>query len=346
MELERLRYLLEQAQNIRILVVGDLILDHYVWGRVERISPEAPVPIVEFERETWIPGGAANVAANLRCLGAQVLICGAIGCDVYGQTLEALLQQQNIDTSLLIRTSTRPTTLKTRVLAGQQQLLRIDREQRTHLEESHRQHMERLILDHLPQLDALIFSDYAKGVLCQEILDKVVAECRKKGTWVSFDPKPSSGVQPHGVSLLTPNRKEAFQLAGLHDSQPHASPENSASLIEVGHRLMGLFHPELLLITLGPYGMMLFRKDGSYAHFPTTALEVFDVCGAGDTVVAAYTLAISAGASPEEAALLANLAAGIVVGKVGTATASPTEIFERASFLANRPVERHRGCCV
>jgi D-beta-D-heptose 7-phosphate kinase/D-beta-D-heptose 1-phosphate adenosyltransferase len=326
----RVRSLLKTAERRRILVVGDMMLDQFIWGDVSRISPEAPVPVLDFQRESFMPGGAANVARNLSSLGVPSRIFGAVGDDTAAGELSRLLRQQGVTVTGLITSSTRPTSVKTRVVAHQQQVVRIDRESRDGLDGVATQRLLRRVKRELRDADAIIVGDYGKGVVTQKLLDGLQSLCRERGVWLSMDPKPVHSLDLSGLSLITPNRKEAFELAGLPDDTRHELPMKDRNLMLVVGRLLNQLKPALLLITLGELGMLLCSRNDKPLHIPTIAQEVFDVSGAGDTVISAFTTAIAAGASPIEAALICNHAAGIVVGKVGTATVTPQEL--AASF--------------
>lgn len=311
--------ILEAFSSLRVLVVGDLMFDHYIWGDVQRISPEAPVPVVHCQRETHTAGGGANVALNLASLGATVQVAGAIGADAAGERLVELLQGAGVDTALCLADAKRPTILKTRVIARTQQLCRIDYEGAASaytLESSPE------LLAAIEGCDAVIFSDYAKGVISQELFSKLLGHAQKHGKVVSLDPKPSRQLDFHGVGLITPNRHEALELAGL--SEPDHG--EGYPLAEICRLIFERHAPELLIITLGADGMAICRGGIVERTLSTEAREVFDVSGAGDTVIATLTAALAAGASAVEAARLANHAAGIVVSKIGTARVDPEEL--------------------
>ncbi len=328
--LPRLRALLSAASNTRVLVLGDVMLDQFIWGRVSRISPEAPVPVVEFERENFMPGGAANVARNLRALGAATELFGVVGRDIAAHQLQELLLNQRVGCRGLMAVEGRMTTKKIRVIAHQQQIARVDRETRTDLDGKLTRKLVDALKNELGNTDALILGDYGKGVVTQPLLDEVKPLCRERGVWLSLDPKPVHQLSLSGLSLLTPNRKEAFELAGAADGARGGNPLQDEGLMRVADRLLNELGPALLLVTLGDQGMLLCQRGRKPFHIPTVAREVFDVSGAGDTVIASFTLAIAAGASPVEAAVVSNHAAGVVVGKLGTATVSPEELL--ASF--------------
>jgi D-beta-D-heptose 7-phosphate kinase/D-beta-D-heptose 1-phosphate adenosyltransferase len=329
----RVRHLLQSALQTQVLVVGDLMLDHFIWGHVTRISPEAPVPVVEFERESFMPGGAANVARNLVALRAPTELFGAVGGDDPGRSLKRLLDQQQVGCSGLLVQKDRMTSVKVRIIAHQQQIVRMDRETRSELDTKTTRRLLSAIKRRLPECAAVIVGDYGKGVISQLLLDNLKQLCRTRGIWLSVDPKPVHHLNLSGLSLITPNRKEAFELAGVTDGSRHPDPLSDTVLLQVAEKLLGDLKPALLMITLGNHGMLLCQRDHKPFHIPTVAQEVFDVSGAGDTVIASFTLAIAAGASPIEAAILSNHAAGVVVGKVGTATVSPEELLE--SFKQN-----------
>jgi D-beta-D-heptose 7-phosphate kinase/D-beta-D-heptose 1-phosphate adenosyltransferase len=328
LSVERVRKLLAAARKARVLVVGDVMLDHFIWGGVSRISPEAPVPVVEFERESFMPGGAANVARNLTALDVPTELFGMIGHDENGRHLKELLCGQSINCGGLLANSARHTSVKTRIVAHQQQVVRIDRETRDGLDARLTGRLLAEIKAKLRKTDAVIVGDYGKGVITQPLLNELKSLCRARGVWLSFDPKPVHHLNLAGLSLITPNRKETFELANLPDETRCPNPLADKNLMLAAERLLNELRPAVLLITLGELGMLLCQRGQKPFHIPTVAQEVFDVSGAGDTVIATFTLGIAAGASPLEAAILSNHAAGIVVGKVGTATTSPAELLK------------------
>lgn len=327
---DRVRRLLQNASRTRIIVLGDVMLDHFIWGSVGRISPEAPVPVVELKSESFMPGGAGNVARNLSSLSLQTELFGAIGVDASGRQLRQLLNDYRIGCSGLMASARRPTSVKTRVVAHTQQVVRIDRESREALDGRSMRQLLSQLETALDGAAAMIVCDYGKGVITQDLLNALRHYCRARGVWLSLDPKPVHQLDLTGVSLITPNRKEAFELAGVPDETRHTNPLADQGLMRAAEHLLGKLKPAVLLITLGELGMLLCQRDQPPFHIPTLAQEVFDVSGAGDTVIACFTLAIAAGASPVEAAIISNHAAGIVVGKVGTATVTTEELL--ASF--------------
>jgi len=326
MTLSRCAELLKAASRARILVVGDVILDHFIWGKVSRISPEAPVPVVDFLRENFMPGGAANVARNITELGGHAQIFGVVGRDAEASRLGELLAKTNVCVDGLVAASHRHTTAKMRIVAGQQQITRLDRETKGPLDPTAAKMLAARIERALEHADAVVVGDYDKGVLSQPLLDLMRHICRRRKIWLSLDPKPTRALNLRGLSLLTPNRKEVFQLAGVTESDRCSNPLRDEQLQSVARLVLEKFEPDVLLVTLSELGMLVCQKNREPVHIPTVAQEVFDVSGAGDTVIASFTLAIVAGATPTEAAAFSNHAAGVVVGKVGTATVTPREL--------------------
>lgn len=336
----RVQQILSRASRLRVLVVGDIILDQFIWGNVARISPEAPVPVVDFQRESFMPGGAANVARNLTSLDACADLFGVVGRDAAAEELKKLLTSHRIGCAGLVADQARRTSVKTRIVAHTQQVVRIDRETRDGLPGSLAGRLIDSIKSLLPSCAGVIVGDYGKGVVTQALLEALKALCRERGVWLSVDPKPVHRLNLSGLSLITPNRKEAFELADLPDETRSANPFEDKNLMQVADRLLRELRPALLLITLGELGMLLCQRNQPIVQIPTIAKEVFDVSGAGDTVIACFTLAVAAGASPLEAAIISNHAAGLVVGKVGTATVSPDEL--AASFRPRGWTDRRK----
>jgi D-beta-D-heptose 7-phosphate kinase/D-beta-D-heptose 1-phosphate adenosyltransferase len=322
MQRKRAEELMARFAGLHILVAGDVMLDEFVWGDVSRISPEAPVPVVEVSGESFFAGGAANVARNLREFGARVSMAGVRGDDSAGEKLAALLRGSQIDDTAVAVAAGVPTTVKTRVIARHQQVVRIDRERRQRTPAD----VERQVLRTLTGSggwDAVIFSDYAKGFLTPGMAAGIsrLAE----GRIVAVDPSPLNPLEWRGVTVIKPNLKEARAAAGM---PPDAPPEETAA------RLLERWDTQLLLITMGEHGMLLVERGGEPYHTPTRAREVFDVSGAGDTAIAVFTLALAAGAAPREAAELANHASGVAVGKLGTATVRPEELLESIARMS------------
>jgi len=328
MKIESVRKMLEAFRHKRVAVVGDLMLDRYIWGKASKISPEAPIPVVTVRDVTAVPGGAANVLRNLSALGADALAFGVAGGDPNGDSLCALLSATNVETSGVLRDPARKTTEKARIIAGNQQVVRVDTEHTEPLSESQADELIELLRAacRARPFDAIIIEDYAKGVVSEWLAEAVLSIGKEMGVPVALDPHPAHPLDLKGISVFTPNRAEAFALAGCYFVEGEASLENDKPLLDVVERLQALWAPECLLVTLGARGMALFRHGQSPLHVPTRAREVFDVSGAGDTVIASFVLALAAGAAPEDAATLANHAAGVVVGKVGTAPVCPDEL--------------------
>jgi len=327
---ERLDTLLSAFRPRRMLVIGDLMLDEFVWGRVSRISPEAPVPVVDVVREESYPGGAANVARNLRAFCETVHVLGLLGDDTDGRRVRDLLAAEGIRPDGLLAEPGWPTIRKTRIIARQQQVVRVDREQAPAPDPDRRARIIERLDALLADVDAIIFEDYGKGLLDQPLVSALLGRARSRGITVTVDPNPHNPIDWTGATAIKPNRSEAFAAAGA-PNRPAAHPATAdAALLDTGARLQRLWNVPLLLVTLGEDGMMLFRDDAPPYHSPTRAREVFDVSGAGDTAIALFTLALSAGATPEEATEISNHASGVVVGKLGTATLTPAEL--RASF--------------
>lgn len=309
-------------------MIGDVMLDEFVWGKVSRISPEAPVPVVEVSRESSYPGGAANVARNLAEFTRSVRVLGVVGRDGYGAQLRGLLEEERIQTDCLVEVAGLPTIVKTRIIARQQQVVRVDREKRTTPDAATLRSIVAQVERVLPETDAIIFEDYGKGLIVQELKDAVCALAQRRETVVTVDPNPGNPLDWAGVTAIKPNRSEAFAAAGVLHDEPADDPLRDAPLLEVGRRLIERWKVGQLLITLGEHGMILFDGGQPPYHTPTRAQEVFDVSGAGDTAISLYTLALAAGATAREAAEIANHASGIVVGKLGTATVSAEELVE------------------
>jgi D-beta-D-heptose 7-phosphate kinase/D-beta-D-heptose 1-phosphate adenosyltransferase len=330
MDPKRLQHILDEAAAKRLLVVGDLMLDEFVWGSVGRISPEAPVPVVEVQRESSYPGGAANVARNLREFTPGVTMLGMIGEDDSGKKLTSLLESEGISTAGLFTDARFPTIVKTRIIAQRQQVVRVDRE-RGGASGASRQDILEKAAALVRESDAVLIEDYGKGFLDQPFVDALLETASKAGILVTCDPNPKNPLDWPGISTIKPNRAEAFAAAGVPLTPPVHPALEDQSLMRVGEILLDRWNAGALLITLSEQGMMLFRKGQPPYHTPTKAREIFDVSGAGDTSISLYTLGIAAGATPEEAAELANHAAGVVVGKLGTATCTRAEL--ENSFL-------------
>jgi D-glycero-beta-D-manno-heptose-7-phosphate kinase len=316
--------LLRRIAGQRILVVGDVMLDHYLWGDATRISPEAPVPVVDIARESWTAGGAANVALNVASLGARCTVAGYLGADEAGRRLEGILAGKGIAT--VATPGQGPTIVKTRVLVQHQQLCRLDREAPPAAYEFDGTRAEALLGEAVRAHDALVFSDYAKGVVSSELVARLAGLARAAGKFVALDPKPRRRLDFRGLDLITPNKRESLQLAELEWFPPAPFPA-----AEVCARLERRYGARHLVITMGEEGMLISSGGRILTTIPTAAREVYDVSGAGDTALAALVLALTAGASLELAAHVANASAGVVVGKLGTAVVTPEELLAHAA---------------
>ena len=304
-----------------VLIVGDVMLDRYLWGQVTRVSPEAPVPIVAKQRMSSSPGGAGNVAATVAGLGGRPLLVGLAGNSADGLELHAALAACGVDPRDVILSADRRTTVKTRIIAHNQQLLRIDEEDSAPAGERAAEELLNHIDARLPAAASVILSDYAKGLLTPPLLGEIISRARRSGVPVLVDPKGSDFTRYHGASLLTPNRAEAFHSAGLR-------AEQGATVAEAGARLLERLAVDSLLITEGEAGMTLFERSGSTVHWSASARVVFDVTGAGDAVIATLGLALGAGGTLRGATYLANLAGGLAVEQVGTATLTAAALRE------------------
>lgn len=319
---------LGKVADIRAVVIGDLMLDEYLWGATGRISPEAPVPVVNVAREDMRLGGAGNVVNNLRVLGAHVALGSVLGDDQDGEVIRERLQRAQVDVDAVIHDESRITSRKTRIISGNQQMLRIDRESTCTIEAD----VEERLLDRLKSkiaiADVIYFSDYGKGVLSETLMQAVIALAGEKNIPVVVDPKGSDYARYRGATLLTPNRKEASVATGINIT-------DESSLCEAGKRILDVARLQALVLTRSEQGMSIFQPGTEPVHLPTRGREVYDVSGAGDTVLTVVGLGLAAGFTLEQAAFMANIAAGVVVGKVGTSTASPAELVEAAGFLAS-----------
>ncbi|MBL7085212.1 MAG: D-glycero-beta-D-manno-heptose-7-phosphate kinase [Candidatus Omnitrophica bacterium] len=317
-----MRRVIGNFKRAKILVIGDLILDEFIWGKVSRISPEAPVPIVWVNSESFMPGGAANVANNIHALGAQAYICGVIGSDERGRILTDELRRKNIDVEGIVIDNERPTTLKTRVIAHHQQVVRIDREKLEDIDDNVVSQILTFLKEKIYDVDAVLIEDYGKGLIVPRLLQEVASLAQKHKKIITVDPKENHFSFYQNATLITPNHHEAAHAVGKEI-------KNEQDLEEIGRALLAQQKSKAILITLGEDGMRLFEQRQQSVHIPTVAQEVFDVSGAGDTVISAASVALASGASMLEAAHISNYAAGIVVGKVGVAVATQEELLER-----------------
>ncbi|MBI3593312.1 MAG: D-glycero-beta-D-manno-heptose-7-phosphate kinase [Nitrospirae bacterium] len=317
--------IINHFRSKKILIIGDLILDRYIFGKVSRISPEAPVPVVDVVSEAFLLGGATNVANNIIALGGKASIAGIVGRDNAGRVLKQLLEERDINIDGVIEDK-RPTTVKTRVVAHNQQMVRFDREDRKRLEGKNLTLLLNYVKKAIHEHDAIIVSDYKKGLVSSQLIKALVRYAGRNNTFIAVDPKVGHFHLYKNVSLITPNLMEAAQGSGVEI-------KDEKSLLKAGKTLMNKLSCKAVLVTRGEEGMSLFertlpKEDIKVTHIPTVAKKVFDVTGAGDTVIAAFALAHTAGASMEDAAIIANHAAGIVVGEVGTAAAAPEVLLQ------------------
>jgi D-beta-D-heptose 7-phosphate kinase/D-beta-D-heptose 1-phosphate adenosyltransferase len=317
---EKIKRVFARFPETNILVIGDIIIDHFIWGTVSRISPEAPVPVVNVTGENLLLGGAANVLNNIYALGGKATICGLIGQDIMGDHLLGLLDDLGSPTDGIVRSANRPTTKKTRIIAQHQQVVRFDREKTGEMQQENFDNLLSFIDKNLSSFQAVIISDYNKGIISGKLMSSLMAKLKTRPDIpVIVDPKPKNIERFSGATLLTPNSHEAELMSGVEIT-------DEKSLTKAARIIQDKLKVDALLITRGEAGMALFEKGQKPFLIPTVAKEVFDVTGAGDTVIASLSLARAAGLSFEEAAMVANQAAGIVVGKLGTATTSREEI--------------------
>ena len=300
--------------SARILVIGDIMLDQFIWGKVSRISPEAPVPVVGVERETTMLGGAANVVSNIVASGGNALLCGVVGNDFRGREIISKLEDLGVTVDGIFVEDDRPTTMKTRIIAHAQQVVRYDRESVRPLREDKTRRILDLVLKEKKNLSGIIISDYGKGVISAQLMDGLKAVFSESNGPVSVDPNIKNFSLYRNVTVITPNQNEAAEIAGVE-------MQDEQGLVETGRRLLDTKDFKALLITRGSDGMTLFEQNGSITHIKSVARKVYDVTGAGDTVIAILTLGMSAGLHLKSAAHLSNLAAGIVVGEIGTSAA-------------------------
>lgn len=322
---------IEQFARQRILVVGDLMLDEFLWGKVSRISPEAPVPVVNLTAESYYPGGAANVARNVREFTPATRMVGITGADPHGTRLLELLRAAGIDTTGVQQDAASTTTVKTRVIARNQQVVRVDREKQAPLTGLQAERVMEYLDWAIGEVDAVIVADYGKGFVTQPLADFICRKARETGTILTVDPHPRTALDWRHATAIKPNRAEAFAAAGLPPGEPIAPVSCDHALLDAGWRLLERWQPRCLLITLGEQGMLLLQPNFPPHHIPTRAQMVFDVSGAGDTAISTFTLGLAAGATPQEASELANQASGIVVGKLGTATVTAPELLASLS---------------
>jgi rfaE bifunctional protein kinase chain/domain len=326
-ERRKLEGILGRFPRVKILVLGDIMLDRFIWGKVSRISPEAPVPVVvvDNDKETFHLGGAANVVNNIRSLDGEVSLCGLVGDDEWGQKIIKLFKEMGIGTRGVFREKGRQTTVKTRIFANQQQVVRIDRETTDHPKISTLQNVLKYFTENIENYAGIVISDYGKGLLTEKLIRTIIRRAKESKKLVMVDPKMENFFFYKGATVITPNTKEASETSGIPIF-------DESSLKKVGRKLLKKLGCEALVITRGEEGMAIFEPHRDPSFVPTKAKEVYDVTGAGDTVIGTMALALGAGADIRTAAELANYAAGIVVGKVGTATVSQEELIEAIKY--------------
>jgi D-beta-D-heptose 7-phosphate kinase/D-beta-D-heptose 1-phosphate adenosyltransferase len=335
--MRNLKAIINKFDKARILVVGDLILDEYIRGSVERISPEAPVPVLWANGRTYVPGGTANVANNIRSVGGQVTLLGVTGDDASSKILFHELKKRKIDTNAIFRERNRHTTVKTRILAGHQQVVRVDWEHTHDLTKEVNLKILRFIQRKIDSFDAVIIEDYGKGVINIALLKKLISLARENKKIITVDPKEENFQYYRAVTSITPNRKElenAVRNLKVQDTENRFKINTDKLFTDksvdlAARQILEYLNLDSILVTLGEQGMKLLENNGRLTHIPTQAQEVFDVSGAGDTVISVFTLALCAGGTKLEAAHIANLAAGIVVGKLGTAVTNRKELLAR-----------------
>ena len=325
---QRIRGLLDNFTGKRIAVVGDLMVDSYYWGTVSRVSPEAPVPVVDVVSESTRLGGAANVANNIQTLGGIPILVGLIGDDHPGQMFLDLMKQQNLSDEGIVKDTSRPTTIKTRVIAHSQHVVRIDNESKIDCPDQLRHRIIDAVKYKIHEIDGIILEDYNKGVLTKDTITEIVAVARKYGKIVAVDPKVNNFFEYKNVTVFKPNKREAEEAIGTRI-------RTDADVQRAGEKLLATLQADNVLLTRGEEGMTLFEKSGGISHVPTLATNVQDVSGAGDTVISTLTMSLVGGATIHEAASLANCAASVVVGAVGIVPIQANELIETALSLTN-----------
>ncbi|MBL7068444.1 MAG: D-glycero-beta-D-manno-heptose-7-phosphate kinase [Candidatus Omnitrophica bacterium] len=318
----RLKKIISNFEKTKVLVIGDLILDEFIWGSVERISPEAPVPVVWVDKESYMPGGACNVANNIATLGGKAELVGVVGNDERGRLLKSELVKKGVAIDGIVVDDTRPTVLKSRVIAHKQQVVRIDKEVRDSISKEILTEVVNYVRERIKDIDILIIEDYGKGMITSQLLKRIVPLAKRHRKIIAVDPKEEHLSLYKGATLITPNADETFRATGI-------KLKDEKSIAEAGKKLLGKLGCKMALITLGEKGMALFKEGRKRLCIPTVAREVYDVSGAGDTVIGAFCLALASGASDVEAAYIANYAAGIVVSKIGIAVVEREELIGR-----------------
>ncbi|MFN0156595.1 MAG: D-glycero-beta-D-manno-heptose-7-phosphate kinase [Bacteroidota bacterium] len=323
-----LKELFRNFHGKKIAVVGDLMVDRYYWGKVHRVSPEAPVPVVEVDTESVRLGGAANVAHNIQALGGEPILIGMIGNDHAGSTLTDILKERNLTTSGIVIDISRPTTMKTRVIAHGQHVVRIDNESKAECPIALQKQMVDAIKSNIRSLHGIILEDYNKGVITREIIHEIVAAAKENNVPVTVDPKFNNFLEYRNVTVFKPNRREAEEALG-------GKLRTVEDIVRAGRHLLEVLGAQNVLLTRGEEGMSLFEANGEVTHMSTTATNVQDVSGAGDTVISTLTMALVGGATVREAAILANCAGGIVVGEVGIVPVQPAQLIAEALRVSN-----------
>jgi D-glycero-beta-D-manno-heptose-7-phosphate kinase len=334
-KLSRFSKIISRMPKARILVVGDIMLDRFIWGTVSRISPEAPVPVVWAKSESFMPGGASNVANNICALGADTYICGVIGDDEAGRILVSEIAKNGIKTDGIVLDKNRPTIHKTRIIAHNQQVVRIDKESDNFLDKRLVDSIMSYAKTKINDIDAIIIEDYGKGLISPRIIKELVRMAKRYKKVITVDPKEEHFRLYAGVTSITPNANEAEHASGI-------KIKDSSTLQKAGTKILKMLRSDSVLVTLGDGGMALFRKGKASMCIPTVAQEVYDVSGAGDTVIGVFTLALACGAESDDAAYIANAAAGVVVGKVGIGVCSAGELKSHIRTIKMKPSRRQK----
>jgi D-glycero-beta-D-manno-heptose-7-phosphate kinase len=319
---------IDKFQDTTIMVIGDVILDEYIWGDVNRISPEAPVPVVEVREETKMLGGAANVVNNIASLGGKSILCGITGDDQTGMEVLERIRSLGSITEGILTDPDRPTTIKTRVVAHNQQVVRFDRESRVEIRPGTAKKLLDFVGACCHKVNGVIVSDYGKGVVSGSLMRGLRSLLRKRGQVFAVDPKTGNFEYYRGVDVITPNHHEAAAFCGFRIT-------DEKTLLKAGRQMLRELECRSVLITQGKNGMTLFEKEGEISHIPTVARKVFDVTGAGDTVISTFCLGLASGMDLKSAAIISNIAAGIVVGEVGTSTVRAEELKRAVHFSLN-----------
>ncbi|HCV42712.1 MAG TPA: D-glycero-beta-D-manno-heptose-7-phosphate kinase [Bacteroidetes bacterium] len=327
---QRIKELLKGFLHKRIAVVGDLMVDSYYWGTVTRVSPEAPVPVVDVVSESTRLGGAANVANNIQALGGEPMLIGLIGDDHPGEMFLNILKEQNLNTEGIVQDTSRPTTIKTRVIAHSQHVVRIDNESKAECPERLRHRIVDAVKYNIQNIDGIILEDYNKGVITKDIIHEIIAVARKYNKIVTVDPKYNNFFEYKNVTVFKPNKRETEEAIGKRI-------RNNDDVIQAGQSLLATLQAENVLLTRGEEGLTLFEKNGEISHMRSLATNVQDVSGAGDTVISTLTMALVGGGTVREAAALSNCAASVVVGAVGIVPIQPDELLTSALHLTNHP---------